>query len=147
MRTSKKALAASFVMTFAAGCDSKESAPPAAPTVDVGPGTAPATASASATAPATATAPGTATASVTATATATATPPATAAGTGAAASASVAQKLPPAPTTGHVMRQSDGTCMWFADVQCPKGPNGRIMPCNPPRPHEVECPPDAGKSP
>jgi hypothetical protein len=137
MRTTKKALAASFVMTFAAGCDSKGSAPPAAPTVDVGTGAAaPAAASAGATATGTAAATGTATAPATATATA-----------GGAATGSSAKTLPPAPSTGHVARQSDGTCMWFADVVCPRGPTGRPIACNPPRPHEVECPPDAGKSP
>jgi hypothetical protein len=133
-------------MTFAAGCDSKESAPPAAPTVDVGTGTsAPAAATTTAT-PATTTATPATTTATPATATAIAAPtnaPATLPTV--APTASVATKLPPAPSSGHVVRQSDGTCTWHADVMCPRGPTGRPIPCNPPRPYEVECPPDAGK--
>jgi hypothetical protein len=108
MRRAKRALAASFVMTFAAGCDSKATAPAIAPTVDVGTPTSTSTPELATVAP-------------------TATPP-----------------LPPAPSTGHVARRDDGSCMWFSGVQCPHGPNGRIMPCNPPAPHRVQCPDDAG---
>src|SRR5579871_4948540 len=117
MRPTRKALAASFVMTFTAGCDSKETAPPAAPTVDVGPGSAPSSLPAQALAEA-----------------------ASASGSAAPnASVLVARTVPPAPSTGHVVRHSDGTCIWFADVQCPRSSNGHILPCNPPRPHEVQC--------
>ena len=125
----KRALAASFVMTFAAACDSKATAPPIAPTVDVG--TAPAALGSTSTPTSTPAATATATPTATPTVLATATPTATA-------------QLPPAPSTGHVTRREDGSCMWFSGVQCPHGPNGRIMPCNPPAPHRVQCPGDAG---
>jgi hypothetical protein len=133
MRTSRKALAASFVATFAAGaacaagaagvagaagCDAKTSSqqPPATPTVDVAPAAASASPSAAA--------PG---------------------DSSAAPSSSAAQTTPPpAPSFGRVERQPDGTCMWFADVHCPRTANGRIIPCNPPPPHPVQCPPDGG---
>lgn len=116
MRTSRKALAASFVVTFAAGCDAKTSSqqPPAAPTVDVAP------------------------------ANASATPTAAPGDSSAAGSSSAVQTPPPAPSFGRVERQPDGSCMWFADVHCPRSTNGRIIPCNPPPPHRVQCPADGG---
>ena len=116
MRTSRKALAASFVVTFAAGCDAKTSSqqPAAAPTVDVAP------------------------------ANASATPTPAPGDSSAAASSSTAQTPPPAPSFGRVEHQPDGTCMWFADVHCPRSANGRIIPCNPPPPHKVQCPGDGG---
>ena len=113
MRARKKALAASFVVTFAAGCDSKPSQPPAAPTVDVGPAPSPAAASASA-APADSTA---------------------------AASPSASTEmaaLPPAPQGGRLQRNPDGTCMWFPERPILHGP-GRVI-LNPPPPHRVQCP-------
>src|SRR5581483_9364797 len=114
MRARKKALAASFVVTFASGCDSKPSQPPAAPTVDVGPSPAPASASASA-APADSTA-------------------------GAAPSASVAvAALPPAPEGGRIQHNPDGTCTWFPERPIIHGP-GRVI-LNPPPPRRVQCPP------
>jgi hypothetical protein len=115
MKSRKKALAASFVITVAAGCDATKSQPPTAPTVDVG--TAPSTSGASTT-PAASTTPS------------------------AAPSDSVAQTLPPAPTVGRIEVAADGTCTWYAPP-CPMV-NGRMIPCNPPRPHPVQCPPDAG---
>jgi hypothetical protein len=143
MRHAKRALAASFVMTFAAGCDSKENAPPAAPTVDVGTGTpAPASATAAAAPAATPTPTANAAGATGPAPTATAWQPTTLPTV--APTASGQAKLPPAPPTGNVVRQADGTCVWHANVICPKNASGRPIPCNPPRPHEVECPPDAG---
>ena len=118
MRPAKKALAASFVMTFAAGCDNTSAAPPAAPTVDVG-SNAPAAGSAT---------------------------PTSGSSSGSAAGAADAgatQPLPPTPSAGFVEVEKDGTCMWHAPP-CPRAANGRVMPCNPPMPHLVQCPPDAG---
>ena len=115
----KKALAASFVVTFAAGCDSgKSSQPPVAPTVDVGPAPTPSVAPASASAA-----------------------PSASAGSEAGSAATVAA-LPPAPPFGHVLKGSDGTCMWMADRPPPRNKNGRPFPVNPPAPHPVQCPPD-----
>lgn len=116
MRARKKALAASFIVTFAAGCDSKPSQPAAAPTVDVGPSPSPAAASASASA-----APADSTAA-------------------ASSSASVAVATPPpAPPGGRIQRGPDGTCMWFPERPILHGP-GRVI-LNPPPPHKVQCPP------
>lgn len=117
----RKALAASFVMTFAAGCDSgKTTAPAAAPTVDVGLPPVPSPM------------PG---------------PVASGAPSVQAPSpeSSTAQAAPlPAPSVGRVVRRDDGTCIWYADVHCPRMANGRVMPCNPPPPRHVQCPEDAG---
>jgi hypothetical protein len=127
MRSRRKGLAASFVMTFAAGCDAKGSAPAAAPTVDVLP-------------PGTTAAPTVSTSGAPeAAAVASAAPSTTAVATG-----SDRTTLPPAPSTGHVMRNADGSCTWFADVQCPRTATGHVIPCNPPPPHLVRCPGDGG---
>jgi hypothetical protein len=145
MGSRRKGLAASFVMTFAAGCDAKGSSTPVvAPTADVPP-VAPGASSTTAaeTASGVVAVGGTATtASPPAGGTPTASPPM--GGTATTGSPATASSLPPAPTTGHVMRRADGTCTWFADVHCPRAPNGRIVPCNPPPPHAVRCPEDAG---
>jgi hypothetical protein len=123
MKRARKALAASFVVTFAAGCDSKTAQPAAAPTVDVGAISSSAPASASATVATTGDA-----------------------GTTADAPSSTVAALPPAPTVGRVARNPDGTCTWFPQ----RPPNGRgpgrgpIL--NPPPPHQVQCPPDAGSA-
>jgi hypothetical protein len=118
MRVRKKALAASFVVTFVAGCDSKPSQPAAAPTVDVGPSPSAATASASA-------APTDSTAS-------------------ASPSASTAvAALPPAPQGGRVEHNPDGTCTWFPDRPIIRPGPGKVI-LNPPPPHPVQCPPSSG---
>ncbi len=114
MRARKKALAASFVVTFAAGCDSKPSQPPAAPTVDVGPAPTP-TAGSTAPAPTDSTAAASPSASV------------------------AAATLPPAPTVGRVEHNPDGTCTWFPERPIIHGPGKVIL--NPPPPHQVQCPP------
>jgi len=114
MRHTRKALAASFVVTFAPGCDTA-SPRPTTPTVDLG--TSPPVPSASA---------------------------AAAPGASDAPAAASAPGLPPAPAFGRVERAADGTCTWFAQVgPCPRV-GGRIVPCNPPPPHQVQCPPGDG---
>lgn len=116
MRARKKALAASFVVTFAAGCDSKPSQPPAAPTVDVGPSPSPAAASAPAA------------------------PTDSAAAASPSASTAIAA-LPPAPPSGRVERNADGTCTWFPDRPIIRPGPGKVI-LNPPPPHAVQCPPN-----
>jgi hypothetical protein len=121
MRSARKALAASFVVTFVAGCDSKATQPPATPTVDVGPSPAAASGASSATAAPSASSPA------------------------APVDSSAAATLPPAPSVGRINRQADGTCMWFAPPPQPRqGGNGRMIPMNPPAPHLVQCPPGDG---
>ena len=114
MRARKKALAASFVVTVASGCDSKPSQPPAAPTVDVGPSPSPAAASASAAASDT-------------TAAASASAPTTVAA------------LPPAPPGGRIEHNADGTCTWFPERPIIRPGTGKVI-LNPPPPHPVQCP-------
>jgi hypothetical protein len=123
MRRRKKALAASFVVTFATACEGKSAplAPPQAQALDVGRDAGAGVDSG------------------------------TGAGTGrdtgtdasASASAETPPRLianpPPAPTFGHLVHQPDGTCLWYVDVKCPVI-DGRVTPCNPPRPRRVECP-------
>ncbi len=50
------------------------------------------------------------------------------------------EKLPKAPDEEHVTRREDGTCWYFRNPSCP--PN---VHCNPPPPHQVECPPSKKK--
>jgi hypothetical protein len=114
MRRSRRLLAASFVATFAAGCDAKSPAPAGAVTVEV-----PAPSSAS---------------------------PAASGSVSPVPAAGSERPLAPAPSSGRVNRNEDGTCTWFADVHCPHSTSGRVIPCNPPRPRQVLCPPDAGAS-
>lgn len=116
MRHARKALAASFVVTFAPGCDSRSAQPPASPTVDVGSPPPAVSGAAGATG-----------------------------GSGASTGddAGAVAALPPAPSVGHVVRNADGTCTWFAD-RGPRNVNGRIIPMNPPAPHQVQCPPGDG---
>ncbi len=123
MRHTRKALAASFVVTFAPACDSTPSQPPATPTVDVGPAPVPAAASAIASAA----------------------PAGSDAGASSPDDAGAVGLLPPAPSVGHVLRNPDGTCMWFPErpANRPPGP-GRVF-FNPPPPRRVQCPPgDSG---
>jgi hypothetical protein len=124
MRRTRKTLAASFVVTFAAGCDSRSAQPPATPTVDVG--------------------------SVPAAASATKADMTDAGSTSTSASgtdASAVAALPPAPTVGRVQRAADGTCMWYPSLPPSRMANGRRVTLNPPPPHRVQCPPDdAGTS-
>jgi hypothetical protein len=120
-RHTHRALAASFVVTFAGGCDSKATQPAAAPTVDVGPAV-PASAPTSA--------------------------PAAAADSAAIAPSpsvsSTATTLPPAPSVGHVAYNGDGTCTWRPDISnLRRLGGGRIM-VNPPPPRRVQCPPSDG---
>jgi hypothetical protein len=120
MRKGRRALAASFVVTFAAGCDGKSTQPPAAPTVDVGNAPVPAPASASAAA-------------------------APSGSVSAPADSVAASALPAAPSTGHVKREDDGTCTWFPDRSGVRSPSGRVF-FNPPPPRKVQCPPGDGGS-
>jgi hypothetical protein len=120
MRRARKALAASFVVTFVAGCDSKPTQPAAAPTVDVGPTPVPAAASAS---PADSNDAGSAT------------------DAGAEASSEIAQ-FPPAPPIGRVVRNPDGTCWWRPGRPRPVRPGAQPHILNPPPPRRVQCPPD-----
>ena len=46
------------------------------------------------------------------------------------------RKLPKAPNEGNVERHPDGTCWFYEPEHCPPDVH-----CNPPPPHEVECPP------
>jgi hypothetical protein len=52
------------------------------------------------------------------------------------------KKLPKAPEGGNVIRHDDGTCWYHEPEHCPPGAR-----CNPPPPHEVECPPPPKKKP
>jgi hypothetical protein len=118
MRPTRKALAASFVVTFAAGCDSKSAQPVSAPTVF--PTLVPAAASASASATA-----------------------AAAGDDGGAPSASgsaAGAVLPPAPPAGRLVHNDDGSCTWYSN-RPPRMPAGRVI-LNPPPPRRVQCPPD-----
>ncbi|HEX8794670.1 MAG TPA: hypothetical protein VF765_27175 [Polyangiaceae bacterium] len=117
MRARKKALAASFVVTFASGCDSKPSQPPAAPTVDVGPSPSPAAATASASAA-----------------------PADSTASGSPSGSTAVAALPPAPPGGRVEQNPDGTCTWFPDRHVNRPGPGKVI-LNPPPPHAVQCPP------
>ncbi len=123
MRHTRKALAASFVVTVTGGCDTTSSQPAAAPTVDVGPAPVPAVPSA----------------------TAAAAPASSDAGPASAGDADAVGLLAPAPSGGHLLRNPDGTCMWFPERAAgrPPGP-GRVF-FNPPPPRRVQCPaPDGG---
>jgi len=115
MRNAKKALAASFVVTFSAGCESNSSQPPTAPTVDIGPAPSAAPGGPSAGDAGSAMAPAS------------------------MADGAAVPALAPAPSSGSVEKLADGTCLWRADVNCPKL-HGRTIPCNPPPPRPVQCP-------
>ncbi len=123
MRRARKALAASFVLTFAAGCDSKSTQPAAAPTVDLGNVGNLADA---ASAPAAATS---------AAASASDTPP---------VAATATADLAPAPSGGRVVHNPDGSCSWFAAGGRTARPGGRGIIMNPPPPRRVLCPADDG---
>jgi hypothetical protein len=122
MRHARRALAASFVVTFAGGCDSTSSQPPAAPTVDVGPAPVPAAVSASASAA----------------------PADGAAAAPAPSDSGTVAALPPAPTVGRIMHNADGSCTWFPDRLAGRPPGGGRVIVNPPPPHKVQCPPGDG---
>lgn len=125
MRRSRKALAASFVVTFAGACDSKPTQPAAAPTVDVGPTPVPTGTSASALD------------STDASAT-------SGSADSAAGASSAVAAFPPAPSTGRIVRNPDGTCMWLPGRLPPIRPGARPIILNPPAPRRVQCPPDDG---
>ncbi len=124
MRRSRKALAASFVVTFAGACDSKPTQPAAAPTVDVGPTPVPAAgASPLYSTDASATS-GSADSAVDA--------------------SSAVAAFPPAPSTGRILRNPDGTCTWLPARLPPVRPGARPVIMNPPAPRRVQCPADDG---
>lgn len=122
MSRARKALAASFVVTFAGACDSKPTQPAAAPTVDVGPAPVPAAASASPEGPT----------------------DAGAAGDAATDDSGALAALPPAPPVGRIIHTADGTCLWFPRRPPPVRPGARPVMLNPPPPRRVQCPPGDG---
>lgn len=50
------------------------------------------------------------------------------------------EKLPKAPDESKVTRHEDGTCWYYNPGHCPPGVH-----CNPPPPHQVQCPPTSKK--